>query len=252
MSTTVSIITPTYRRQYLLPAIYRCLSHQTFTDFEWLVLDDSDDADRFLPGLSDRRVVYVHETRRRSVGEKRNILIDRARGDIIAHFDDDDYYGPDYLSQMLSALRTVDFVKLLGFFIYARQQKVLAYWNLQSTAGPHYRMSATSINLTTIVKKDNTLGYGFSYLYRRRVWDHVKFPDVGWNEDEPFALQASQKFKMIGIHDTGCSCLHILHGANTSDCFPQFLIPNFMLDRIFPGLDGYFHSARGQSPEPGG
>jgi glycosyltransferase involved in cell wall biosynthesis len=72
--------------------------------------------------LDDPRVFYDHRPERRSVGMKRNVLISRARGEIIAQFDDDDFYGKGYLSGMISAMRNgdADFVKLFGFFMYSQ------------------------------------------------------------------------------------------------------------------------------------
>jgi Glycosyl transferase family 2 len=37
----VSIITPTFNRAELLPTIWECVRAQSFSDFEWLVLDRS-------------------------------------------------------------------------------------------------------------------------------------------------------------------------------------------------------------------
>lgn len=39
-----------------------------------------------------------------TIGAKRNELIEFARGEIICHFDDDDWYAPDYISKAVSHL----------------------------------------------------------------------------------------------------------------------------------------------------
>ncbi len=36
----ITVFTPTYNRAHLLPRVYGSLIRQTFTDFEWLVVDD--------------------------------------------------------------------------------------------------------------------------------------------------------------------------------------------------------------------
>lgn len=36
----VTVFTPTYNRAYILENLYRSLQRQSFTDFEWLVVDD--------------------------------------------------------------------------------------------------------------------------------------------------------------------------------------------------------------------
>jgi hypothetical protein len=77
----------------------------------------------------------------------------------------------------------------------------------------------------------------FSYAFKKKVWKEVKFPEIDWNEDGEFSLKASSKFKVDGIKDTTGICLHILHLASTSRCFPQHHLPSFLLQRLFPALE---------------
>ena len=46
----VTVFTSTYNRAYSLPRLYESLIHQTYTDFEWLVIDDGsiDDTKRLV------------------------------------------------------------------------------------------------------------------------------------------------------------------------------------------------------------
>jgi glycosyltransferase involved in cell wall biosynthesis len=240
-SPLVSIITPTFNRPNFLPAIYQCVAAQDMADFEWLVLDDSPAPSTFMQSLGDPRVSYLHRTDKQSTGLKRNLLIERSRGDIIALFDDDDYYGSGYLSRMLSMMRSqnADFIKLFGFFLYSQIHDLFAYWDLQNNHGPHYKVSDTTLTLTSldpVAFKSNHLGYGFSYVFKKYVWDAIKFPDLAWNSDAPFAISAADQFGLMGIHDVTCECLHVLHRSNISACFPQYLLPRFLLDRLFPNF----------------
>src|SRR5262245_58201449 len=93
----VRIITPTHKRGPFLRALATCVQAQTYADIEWLILDDSPDPTRVLVNQDSSRLRYVHTKERLSVGEKRNRLVELASGDIVAHFDDDDYYSPNYL-----------------------------------------------------------------------------------------------------------------------------------------------------------
>ena len=38
----ITVFTPTYNRAYILENLYRSLQRQSFTDFEWLVVDDKE------------------------------------------------------------------------------------------------------------------------------------------------------------------------------------------------------------------
>ena len=93
----VSIITPTKDRQELLPALWDCVRAQSEQDFEWLVHDGSPQRASIFDAIDDPRVRYMHLPGQMRIGAKRNALCDAAKGEIIAHFDDDDFYGPRYI-----------------------------------------------------------------------------------------------------------------------------------------------------------
>ena len=44
----ITVFTPTYNRAYILEKLYRSLCRQSFTDFEWIVINDgsSDNTDQ--------------------------------------------------------------------------------------------------------------------------------------------------------------------------------------------------------------
>ena len=223
-------------------------------DLEWLVFDDSPAPSAFMLSLSDPRVRYFHSTDRISVETKRNQLIEQARGEVIALFDDDDYYGAGYLSGMLSVMRSqrAVFVKLFGFFLYSGLHNLFAYWDLRTNDGPHYRVSNGPLSLTKLDQaafKNNHLGYGFSYVFKKYVWDAIKFPDQGYASDGLFAVAAANRFKLVGVDDIACECLHIIHGTNLSACFPQYLLPRFLLNGLFPKFNqqGYVQQTAGVS-----
>src|SRR3954471_5913053 len=106
----VSVVTPTFGREKYLPGLLACFAAQTHTDRELLILDDSPAPSTFFGGLADSRVRYVHSKERLTIGEKRNRLVEMATGEVIASFDDDDYYAPGYLTAMLDGLGDADLV----------------------------------------------------------------------------------------------------------------------------------------------
>ena len=238
----VSIITPTLNRHHFLPFAAKFVLGQSISDLEWLVLDDSPTPSEFMQGLSDPRVICEHTSKKLTTGGKRNHLIGKARAAVIAQFDDDDFYGPNYLATMLSAMEKngSDIVKFFGFFLYHKLFKTLGVWDLIIKLGPHWNWSGPAPRMVMLTEQnndvlnDNHLGFGFSYVFRRKVWEHAQFPDMNWNQDGVFMRNAVQRFKLTGLYDVDCTCLHILHGANVSLCFPQYLIPNFLLPSLFP------------------
>jgi glycosyltransferase involved in cell wall biosynthesis len=238
----VSIITPTHARPSLLPLIYACVQRQDWPNVEWLVDDDSAAPSIFMQSLSDERVRYHHDPDRRAIGAKRNYLVEQARGEYIVHFDDDDYYSPQYITHMLSEMtsRGADLVKLSGFFLYNTNYNLLAYWNLMAKLGIHFVWSSEAMEAIVLTDRNNDrfsevhLGFGFSYVYKRLLWDSVKFIDIDWNEDGEFIKAATTEESRAYVSDRIGLCLHLFHSSNSSRCFPQFLIPPFLVERLFP------------------
>jgi glycosyltransferase involved in cell wall biosynthesis len=241
----VTIATPTYKREALLQQSHRMLLQQSEQNFEWLILDDSPEPSAYFTGLSDPRIRYRHHSGGKlTVGAKRNLLAEESRAGIIAHWDDDDFYAPDYLAAMLAQIgQGMDFVKLSGWFVYSAPHRALGYWDTVRVRGLHFRFSATGIapamfgDAEAATFARNYLGYGFSYVYRKSVWQAARFPDQDFGEDSAFADAAlATGARLKHFADSQGLCVHMLRRDNMSLCFPQYLLPQFLLARLFAGL----------------
>jgi glycosyltransferase involved in cell wall biosynthesis len=118
----VSITTPTFQRHKFLERQHRIVMAQSEQDFEWLILDDGPEPSDYFRKLNDPRIRYHHHAGgRMSIGAKRNWLADQAGAPVMAHFDDDDYYAPDYLKTMLEQLarRGADIAKFSAWHVYS-------------------------------------------------------------------------------------------------------------------------------------
>src|SRR5437763_904922 len=138
----ISVIIPTYNREpYLLEAI-NCFLEQNYNNKELLILDDSDLPSEKIQFLSQQHTAirYIYQKERLTIGEKLNKLIELAQGSIIARFDDDDLYAPEYLSSMINQLKTknCDFIKLSAWFVYCQDKHVFAYWDTSFVAEYQY------------------------------------------------------------------------------------------------------------------
>lgn len=49
-------------------------------------------------------VRYFHLTERKTIGEKRNLAVSNALGDIIVHWDDDDFFRPHRISSQVGII----------------------------------------------------------------------------------------------------------------------------------------------------
>jgi glycosyltransferase involved in cell wall biosynthesis len=99
----ISCIMPTYNRRSFVALALRAFESQDYPSKELIVVDDGTDPVGDLVAEVPA-VRYVQLPARASIGEKRNHACAEARGDIIAHWDDDDWYGPDRLSRQIAPL----------------------------------------------------------------------------------------------------------------------------------------------------
>jgi glycosyltransferase involved in cell wall biosynthesis len=103
----VSVLMPVYKTQeeYLRAAIESILS-QTFTDFEFLILDDCPEESReqIIASYNDERIKYSQNSCNLGISASRNKLIDMAQGEYLAVFDHDDISLPERLAKEVAYL----------------------------------------------------------------------------------------------------------------------------------------------------
>ena len=103
----VSVLTPIYKtdERFLREAIESVLK-QTFTDFEFLLLDDcpEDSREAVVRSYDDKRIVYLKNDRNLGISASRNKLIDLAKGEYLAVFDHDDISRPERLAKEVAYL----------------------------------------------------------------------------------------------------------------------------------------------------
>ena len=94
----VSVLMPIYntKEEYLREAVESILN-QTFTDFEFIILNDSPQnkfLDSIIDSYNDKRIIYYKNKQTLGISQSRNKLLDLAQGEYIAIFDHDDISLP--------------------------------------------------------------------------------------------------------------------------------------------------------------
>src|SRR4029077_2383856 len=103
VSPLVSCIMPTANRRRFVPGAIAQFLAQDYPAAELVILDDGDDsvAD-MIPSHPALR--YLRTPRHRTLGLKRNAACEAAHGDLILHWDDDDWYAPHRIRTQVEAL----------------------------------------------------------------------------------------------------------------------------------------------------
>jgi glycosyltransferase involved in cell wall biosynthesis len=102
----VSVCTPTFNRRPFIPITIKCFEHQTYPRdrMEWIIVDDgTDKIEDLVAHLPYVRYIKCNE--KMTLGKKRNISNEKAKGDIIVYMDDDDYYPPERVKHAVEKLR---------------------------------------------------------------------------------------------------------------------------------------------------
>jgi hypothetical protein len=102
----VTVCTPTFNRRPFIPVMLKCFEHQTYPKdkIEWIIIDDGTDKIEDLV-THIPQVKYLKYNEKLTLGQKRNIGNDAAKGEIIVYMDDDDYYPPERISHAVDMLR---------------------------------------------------------------------------------------------------------------------------------------------------
>jgi glycosyltransferase involved in cell wall biosynthesis len=193
MNALVSCVMPTYNRRDFIPAAIDCFLKQTYEKRELIILDDGNDKVRDLIPI-DSRIIYFDLPTKLTTGCKRNMINATARGEIIAHFDDDDWSADDRLADQVQLLRNSK-MPIAGY-------SDMIYWNVSDKSVVYY--------------KGFILGYvaGNSLCYLRDYWIQHQFPMLQVASDGVFILQSLGK---IAASKCDSRMVARIHTNNVSD-----------------------------------
>lgn len=196
----VSAIMPTRDRpEFALQAV-RYFCDQNYPNKELIVIEDG------TPSLvgrlpDDPRIRYVATgSPFRSIGAMRNEACLLARGEIVAHWDDDDWYGPERLTRQAESIGAgeADLTALRDSVMLD-----LATW--------HFWRCQPDLHRRIFYIGDV---HGATMMYRRRIWEKAKFPDQSLAEDAIFLDQALGMGARLKAIDAEGLFIYIRHGAN--------------------------------------
>ena len=117
----ISVLMPVYntRPEHLREAMESILS-QTFTDFEFLILNDCStdpQVEAVVKSYTDSRIVYVVNERNLGISGSRNRLLDMAKGEYLAVMDHDDMSLPGRLEKQAAFLDSHPDVGIVGALV---------------------------------------------------------------------------------------------------------------------------------------
>lgn len=103
----ISCVMVTANRAEIARRAVRCFLDQTWLNRELVIVDDGEqDYSTVLSTIPADRLIYrrIDKSPANNLGKLRNLSLDLARGDLVAQWDDDDWYHPDRLARQAGAL----------------------------------------------------------------------------------------------------------------------------------------------------
>jgi glycosyltransferase involved in cell wall biosynthesis/predicted O-methyltransferase YrrM len=196
----VSCLMPTRDRRRFVPLAIELFLRQDYPERELLILDDGDDpvADLVPP---DPRIRYERLPRHLVLGGKRNHGCRLAQGELVAHWDDDDWSAPWRLSYQVEAL--------LGSGVDVCGLRELYF--LDPQAGRAWRYTYPPRGLRPWVA-------GGTMCYTKAYWRRHRFPEVGAGEDTRFLW--SGRPRVLALEDSRFY-VAMIHARNTSPKRPR-------------------------------
>jgi glycosyltransferase involved in cell wall biosynthesis len=208
----VSVCTPTFNRRPFIPYMIKCFEMQDYPKdrIEWIIIDDGTDKIGDLVNHIPQVNYFAYE-RKMILGEKRNLLNSKAKGDIIIYMDDDDYYPPNRISHAVETLLINPKAMCAGssiVFIYFKSLDTIYQFG---PYGPRHSTAAT-------------------FAFRRILLKTQKFNDnVAISEERDFLSNYNIPFVQL---DPFKSILVFAHDHNSVN--KEMLLQNAHPDYIRP------------------
>ncbi len=120
MTPKMSVLMSVYNGEKHLSESIESILNQTFTDFEFIIVNDgsSDSSPEIIESYSDERIQIINNEENIGLTKSLNKAIKQARGEYIARQDADDISLPNRLELQLEFLERYPEVALLGTGIY--------------------------------------------------------------------------------------------------------------------------------------
>ncbi len=191
----LSVIVPVYNVEAWLETCVKSILAQSFDDFELLLVDDRspDRCGDLCEELArtDRRIRVFHHADNKGLSGARNTGLDNARGEYIAFVDSDDFIAEDTFQNAAILDEEAD-IDIVEFPIHVDYGSPKAYV---------LKPERIDFKLKTafdqwVEAKGYYHCYSWNKIYRRRVWEKVRFPIGRCYEDvftTPCVMQKARR-----------------------------------------------------------
>jgi glycosyltransferase involved in cell wall biosynthesis len=192
----VTVFTPTYNRAHLLRRVYTSLCNQTFTDFEWILVNDgsTDNTAEVIQSFIDEKKIQIRYFFQQNAGK--HIAINKAasvaKGDYFLILDSDDFLPRDSLFLLNKLMPECDEDNELAGIVGRKHYEDGTL--IGSKIGANFKGTTFDIRFKRKIKGD------LGEIFKTEVFKKFPFPEI---ENEKFCPESlvwnriSRNFKFI-------------------------------------------------------
>jgi glycosyltransferase involved in cell wall biosynthesis len=186
---------PTYNRRAFVPHAIRYFLRQNYLNKELIIIDDgTDKIEDLVPDAQNIR--YYKIDTKITLGAKLNLACSYASGNVIANWDDDDWYAPLRLQYQVDTLKTSK-TDVCGL-------NKLYYYDVRSKLAHQY-----------VYPADQRIWLlGSSLCYTKQLWENHHFADINVGMDGLFIWSVSPD--CITVLADSAIAVHMIHENNVS------------------------------------
>lgn len=187
----ISVIMPVYNGEKYLREAIDSILNQTFTDFEFVIINDAskDTTEEIIKSYNDDRIVYLKNEQNLGVAGTLNKGLDIAKGEYIARIDADDIALPERFKKQVEHMDKHDNIGVLGsdiiIFGEGLEDKKYSFCHKkeEAKAGLFFKSSIAhpTVMIRSSILKDYSLKYTEKYNGFEDFalwWDIAKYSDI--------------------------------------------------------------------------
>lgn len=191
----VSVLMTCYNTRPYLPEAIDSVLQQTFTDFEFIIVNDgsTDDSAEYLDQLDDPRITVIHQ-KNQGLGSPINKHLKACKGEFIARVDSDDYCHPQRLEKQVALMESSSELMAIG--------TDMKFFNDKGETKPSTFPVEHEDILSGMLKGWHTMAHA-TMMIRRSLLDKIDgYVWAGVGEDWGLQLDAAKHGKLGMVPET--------------------------------------------------
>lgn len=163
----VSIIVNCYNSEQYLKETIGSILAQTYSNYEIIFWDNqsTDTTANIIKSYNDERIYYYYADKHTTLGEARNLAMEKVKGELLAFLDSDDVWLPDFLENAVFALAKDEYSFYYSNYYNWINSKDLVLYNNNATSSPmhfgdllsSYRVGMSAAVVKTAIIMENQI-----------------------------------------------------------------------------------------------